>query len=75
MAMHHGRNGVTCEMRERESPGGVHGIPGGGTCVHLVVGAAGTGLDGTEGSVSESRVLHLVGRRSICHARIRGGVE
>ena len=64
---------MTRETRERESPGGVHGVPGGGAWVHSVVGEACTGLDGTDGSVSVSSVLHLVGGRTICHARIRGG--
>lgn len=62
---------MTRDTRDRASPGGVHGVPGGGAWVRSVVKAASTGLDGTEGSVSVSCVLHLVGGRPICHARIR----
>jgi hypothetical protein len=56
---------MTRKTRDRVSPGGVHGVPGGGAWVHSVVEAASTGLDGTEGSVSVSCVLHLVGGRPI----------
>jgi hypothetical protein len=50
--------------RERESPGGAQGDPGGGARVRS---AAGTGLAGADGSVSVSHVLRL---RMICCARI-----
>jgi hypothetical protein len=65
---------MTRGTRERASPGGAHGAPGCGAArVHSVIGVgvgACTGLPGAEGSESVSCVLHLVGGRTICYARI-----